>query len=146
MTPHAGMGFGQAIEDGLFSPSCSPAGQRRECAGKAWLYEALRLPHTSQVQEVTRRNAQFFHQIVPLRPGEERPDRINRCGIGRPTMRKPKPRKFLRTHATELEPTISASRASTTLSEKRTEELAWVHLKESECWILANIWPVRWSP
>ena len=40
------------------------------------LYDALRLPRTSQIQEVTRRNAQFCHEVYPLAPGETRPDRI----------------------------------------------------------------------
>lgn len=77
MTPHAGMGFGQAIEDGfalavLFA-DCTAA----EAPERLRLYNALRLPRTTEVQDVTRRNAQFFHETFPLRPGEERPNRVH---------------------------------------------------------------------
>lgn len=77
MTPHAGMGFGQAIEDGfalaVLLADCSAA----EAPERLRLYQELRLPRTSQVQEITRRNAQFFHETAPLRPGETRPTQIN---------------------------------------------------------------------
>lgn len=76
MTPHAGMGFGQAIEDGfglaVLLEGCTAA----QAPERLRLYEALRLPRTAEVQDITRRNAQFFHETFPLAPGEDRPGGI----------------------------------------------------------------------
>jgi len=82
MTPHAGMGFGQAIEDGFALAILLTGCTAENAPERLRLYEALRLPHTSQVQEVTRRNAQFFRQIVPPsgRAKNVRTGSI-RCGI-----------------------------------------------------------------
>lgn len=76
MTPHAGMGFGQAIEDGFGLAELLAGATTAQAADRLRLYDALRLPRTSQIQEVTRRNAQFCHEVYPLQPGETRPDRI----------------------------------------------------------------------
>ncbi len=74
MTPHAGMGFGQAIEDGfalgVLLAGCQPA----DIPARLALYQELRLPRATFIQDVTRRNAQFFHGDYPLKPGETRPD------------------------------------------------------------------------
>lgn len=77
MTPHAGMGFGQAIEDG-FALSVLFAGcTAAEAPERLQMYQTLRLPRTAEVQAITRRNAQFFHEVVPLAPGESRPDKLH---------------------------------------------------------------------
>jgi salicylate hydroxylase len=75
MTPHAGMGFGQAIEDGFALAVLLAGATAPEAPDRLRLYEALRLPRTSAVQAITRRNVQFFHEAFPLALGESRPDR-----------------------------------------------------------------------
>lgn len=77
MTPHAGMGFGQAIEDGFALATLLADCPAADVPERLKLYEQLRLPRATAVQNGTRQNVLFFHQTVPLAPGETRPERIN---------------------------------------------------------------------
>lgn len=76
MLIHAGQGVGQAMEDGFAIGVLLAGATASDAPRRLALYEQLRLPRTTAVQQQSRRNAQFLHASVPLDEGETRPTQI----------------------------------------------------------------------
>jgi salicylate hydroxylase len=78
MLINAGQGAGQALEDAFALAVLLDGASRETVVERLSLYERLRLGRATAVQQLSRRNAQFMHDAMPLRPGETRPDRMSR--------------------------------------------------------------------
>ena len=77
MLINAGQGAGQAIEDGFSLAVLLEGANSETVESRLRMYEALRLPRATEVQSLSRRNAQFMHKAFPLTPGEQRPERMS---------------------------------------------------------------------
>ena len=75
MLIHAGQGVGQALEDGVAIAAMLDGADEDRIEHRLRLFERLRLKRATDVQALSRSNAQFLHQNFPLRQGEARPDR-----------------------------------------------------------------------
>ena len=74
MLIHAGQGVGQALEDGVALAAILDGADAGSVENRLRLFEDLRLKRATDVQTLSRRNAQFLHREFPLKPEEERPD------------------------------------------------------------------------
>jgi salicylate hydroxylase len=77
MLINAGQGVGQAIEDGVALAVLLDGARAADVEERLRLYEHMRLPRATAVQDLSRRNAQFMHEVFPLQPGESRPERAS---------------------------------------------------------------------
>ena len=72
MLPFMGQGAAQAIEDGAALTACLQSARRR-CRGPALkLYETVRLPRASRIQQISRDNKNRFH--LPDGPAQQERD------------------------------------------------------------------------
>ena len=74
MLIHAGQGVGQALEDGVAIAAILDGADTRSVEHRLRLFEDLRLKRATDVQALSRANAQYLHSEFPLKPGETRPD------------------------------------------------------------------------
>ena len=75
MLIHAGQGMGQALEDGVALAVLLDGATQATIVQRLLQYQELRLARATAVQKLSRHNAQFLHEAVPLDPGEQRPER-----------------------------------------------------------------------
>ena len=80
MLIHAGQGVGQALEDGVAIAAILDGARNGQIEHRLRLFERLRLKRATDVQALSRGNAQFLHSDFPLKPGEERPSRQGELG------------------------------------------------------------------
>lgn len=74
MLINAGQGAGQALEDAVAIATLLDGATPDTVEQRLRMYEQLRLPRATEVQTLSRRNAQFMHLDFPVEPGMTRPD------------------------------------------------------------------------
>jgi salicylate hydroxylase len=77
MLIHAGQGVAMALEDGVALGALLDGANSANIDQRLRAYESLRLPRATEVQTLSRRNAQFIHEAFPLDEGVSRPDRMS---------------------------------------------------------------------
>jgi salicylate hydroxylase len=77
MLIHAGQGVAMALEDGVALGVLLDGATPENIQARLHAYEQLRLPRATAVQTLSRRNAQFIHEVFPLDDGVPRPDRMS---------------------------------------------------------------------